>query len=60
MEISYDDVGKTKTARTVLVNGRKIRVDRQAVEIWKENPDAVFNLVWNADKREFCLSGPIE
>jgi hypothetical protein len=58
MEVSYDDVRRTRVARTVLVKGRKVKVERQAIEIWKENPEAIFNAVWNADRREFRLSGP--
>jgi hypothetical protein len=60
MKLTYEDVGNTKTARCVLVDGRKVRVHSQAIEIWKQNPEATFNAVWNADRREFRLSGPDE
>lgn len=60
MKLTYEDVGNTKTARCVLVGGRKVRVHSQAIEIWKQNPEATFNAVWNADRREFRLSGPDE
>ncbi|MEI5682044.1 MULTISPECIES: hypothetical protein [unclassified Mesorhizobium] len=60
MKLTHDDVGNTKVARCVMVDGRKVRIDRKAVEIWKQNPEATFNAVWNADRREFLLSGPDE
>lgn len=57
MKVSYIDVGRTKTARVVMLKGHRVRVDQQAIKVWKDHPDAVFNAVLDAHTREYRMSG---
>lgn len=57
MKVSYDDVRRTKTARLVMIDGHRVRVDQQAIKIWRKNPEAVFNAVLDAHTREYRMSG---
>ncbi|SFU22315.1 hypothetical protein SAMN05518861_13431 [Mesorhizobium sp. YR577] len=55
MKYTHADVRLTKLPRMVLVRGRKVSVDRTAIEFWSENPTGILVAVWNAEKRLFRL-----
>jgi hypothetical protein len=57
MKVSYDDVRRTKTARLVMIDGHRVRVDQRAIKVWRKNPDAVFNAVLDSHTREYRMSG---
>jgi len=39
----------------ISIDGRKFKIDRDAIEIWKLDPEAILNAVWNSEKREYRL-----
>lgn len=55
MKISYDDALRARWPKLISIDGRKFKIDRDAIEIWKLDPEAILNAVWNSEKREYRL-----
>lgn len=57
MKISRNDVGDVKERRIVLVDGHQVLLDWNAIKVWDENPEAVFDAVWKPGRKLFTLAG---